>query len=69
PKVMPNPGSFSGKRRLWLTSKLGAYVDAYKANEHKSHLEEILRGFFRRFPVKYPDDWEPTDEELSAVDD
>ncbi|KAK7435282.1 SERTA domain-containing protein 3 [Stygiomarasmius scandens] len=66
---MPNPGAFSGKRFLWLTSKISGYVDAYKANKHKAKREEILRGFFRRFPVKYPDDWEPTDEEFDAVDD
>ncbi|KAK7436272.1 SERTA domain-containing protein 3 [Stygiomarasmius scandens] len=66
---MPNPGAFKGKWFLWLSSQVASYVDAYRANNHKSHKEEIFRNFFRRFPAKYSDDWEPTDKELSAVKD
>ncbi|THU82071.1 hypothetical protein K435DRAFT_808574 [Dendrothele bispora CBS 962.96] len=61
--------AFSGKRLAFLESQKDAFIIASKNNEGKAKKEEIVKAFFRRFPAKHEESWEPTDAELEAIDD
>ncbi|KAK7464178.1 SERTA domain-containing protein 3 [Stygiomarasmius scandens] len=63
--------AFKGLRFVWLETQKQPYIDAVKQgdSEGKAKKEEILRAFFRRFPAKNDDEWEPSEAELHAVND
>lgn len=66
---MPNPGKFHGKRKVFLTSKRAVFAAGVDKNQMGDVLMQILRAYFKRFPVDWPEEKEPTDEELAAVND
>lgn len=66
---MPNPGSFHGARKAFLISQKAEYAAAVKDHNAAEALSHILRRFFKRFPIDLPDDFEPSETQLAAVDD
>lgn len=66
---MPNPGHFNGAREAFLESVKEEYAQAVKANAVKEKQADIIRRYYLRFPVAKGDSYEPTAEELAAVDD
>lgn len=66
---MVNPGVFHGRRKEFLLGERAAYAEAVQCGSAVDAIGDIWRRFFKRFPIDMPDDKEPTDEELAAVDD
>ncbi len=66
---MVNSGSFSGQRKLYLQSQVTQYTEGVKNETPTTTMDTIVRGYFLRFPVAKPEDWEPTEVEMAAVDD
>lgn len=66
---MPNPGHFNGAREAFLDSVKAEFAQAVKANAVKEKRADIIRCYYLRFPVAKGDSYEPTAEELAAVDD
>lgn len=66
---MPNPGSFHGARKAFLLSQKAEFAAAVKDHNAAEILSQILRRFFKRFPIDLPDDYEPSEAQLAAVDD
>ncbi|KAK7434995.1 SERTA domain-containing protein 3 [Stygiomarasmius scandens] len=63
--------AFKNLHSVWLETQKQLYIDAFKQGESegKAKKEEILRAFFRRFPARNDDEWEPSQAELDAVKD
>lgn len=66
---MVNPGSFQGARRQFLEDEKEGYIQAAVDGVLPDRLADIQRRFFKRFPIDRGDDYEPTADELAAVDD
>lgn len=66
---MPNPGHFTGARETFLNSVKDEFAQAVKANAVKEKRADIIRRYYLRFPVSKGDTYEPTAEEIAAVDD
>jgi hypothetical protein len=66
---MVNPGAFQGSRKDFLTSKKEEYNVAMQAGVAADVLASIQRQYFKRYPVDFPHDEEPTADVLAAVDD
>lgn len=66
---MPNPGQFHHAREAFLDSVKEEYAQAVKQNAVKEKRLDIIRRYYLRFPVAKGDSYEPTAEELAAVDD
>jgi len=66
---MVNPGAFQGSRKDFLTSKKEEYRAAMQDGVGADVLASIQRQYFKRYPVDFPHDEEPTAEVLAAVDD
>lgn len=66
---MPNPGHFHRAQEAFLESVKEEYAQAVKQNVVKEKLLDIIRRYYLRFPVVKGDGYEPTAEELAAVDD
>lgn len=66
---MVNPGAFKGARLEFLLAQKSLYAAAALKGHTGDTIVNIQRRFFKRFPIDLPDDEEPTDEWLKAVDD
>ncbi|KAH9480166.1 hypothetical protein JR316_0006764 [Psilocybe cubensis] len=62
-------GAYHGARLEFLLSQKPAFQKATSEKNKAEVLADIQRRFFKRFPLEKPDTWEPTAEELDAVDD
>ncbi|KAK7021084.1 hypothetical protein VNI00_017530 [Paramarasmius palmivorus] len=67
--AMPNPGSFKGVQLAFLERERAGYDNAHKDGVGPEHVADIIRRFLLRFPVTKPQDYQPSEEELAAVDD
>ena len=66
---MVNPGAFQGARKAFLLGEKEAYRQAMEEGYIAEAIANIQRRFFKRFPVDLPDDVDPSEEALAAVDD
>ncbi len=66
---MVNPGAFCGKRKLFLIGEREDYAVAVKEDRAAEQLADIMHQYFKCFPISMPDNVEPTDEELSKIND
>lgn len=67
--LMVNPGAFSESRRAFLANEKDAYATAV-ANDHVADtVADILRRYFKRYPISLPHKEEPSQEWLAQVDD
>lgn len=66
---MVNKGSFHGAREEFLLAQAEEYATAVQNNHVSDTISSILRRFLKRFPIDLPDSYEPTSEQLAAVDD
>lgn len=66
---MVNRGSFQGRRKEFLLSQKADYALAVRDRHTAETLSQILRKYFKRFPIDLPDSHEPTEEQLASVDD
>lgn len=66
---MVNPGCFKGVRHKFLENKKAGYIHADVGRVLLDQLTDIQCCFFKRFPIDHGDDFEPTADELAAVDD
>ncbi|KAH9484777.1 hypothetical protein JR316_0001679 [Psilocybe cubensis] len=66
---MPHPGYFKGARLEFLKSQKAIYQTAREEGCLAEALADIQRRFFKRFPVTQSEEWEPTKEQLLAVND
>ncbi|KAF9539374.1 hypothetical protein CPC08DRAFT_651195 [Agrocybe pediades] len=66
---MVNPGAFQGARKEFLLGEKAAYVAGVQGGYSKDALAFIQRRYFKRFPIEMPQDQEPSQAELAAVDD
>ncbi|KAK7015546.1 SERTA domain-containing protein 3 [Paramarasmius palmivorus] len=66
---MPAPRAFNGKRLKFLKDQLEPYAKADSEGHAAEFALDVARRFLKRFPVTRPDEEEPTDEELQAVND
>ncbi|THU86882.1 hypothetical protein K435DRAFT_557738, partial [Dendrothele bispora CBS 962.96] len=66
---MVNPGTWHGQRLKFLEEHREQYDAAAKVGNDKEEISSILRAWFRRFPAAKPDSWEPSEEELQAIND
>lgn len=66
---MPHPGAFKGSRKEFLLSEKSSYADAIKNGYVQDFLSNLVRRYFKRYPVTLLHDQEPTAEALAAVDD
>ncbi|PPQ84465.1 hypothetical protein CVT26_007395 [Gymnopilus dilepis] len=66
---MVNPGAFSGSRKAFLMAQKPTYAEAVVGGYVPDALADIQRRYFKRYPVDFPHDQEPTAEQLAAVDD
>lgn len=66
---MVNPGAFRGARKEFLLGEKAAYAQGVEDSYAADALANIWRRYFLRFPIDLPEDQEPTEEELQAVDD
>ncbi|PBK60000.1 hypothetical protein ARMSODRAFT_839102, partial [Armillaria solidipes] len=66
---MVNPGAFHGKRKLFLMGEREDYAVAIKEDHAAEQLADVMRWYFKCFPISIPDDVEPSDEELSKIND
>jgi hypothetical protein len=66
---MVNPGSFTPKRKAFLESQKAGYIDAVATGMIDLFLSNVYRCYFKRFPPTLAHDVEPSNEDLTAVDD
>lgn len=66
---MVNPGAFKGARRAFLMDQKPLYADSVRKDQAGDMIVDIQRRFFKRFPIDKGIDFEPTEEELQAVED
>ncbi len=66
---MVNPGSFSGRRKVFLDSQQDIYAAAAKGGHIADAVADIQRRYFKCFPTTLPHTLDPTQEFLDAVDD
>ena len=66
---MVNPGAFQGARKAFLLGEKEAYSQAVDEGYVPEAVAKIQRRYFKRFPVDLPDNVEPSEEQLAAVDD
>ncbi|KAJ3487040.1 hypothetical protein NLJ89_g11753 [Agrocybe chaxingu] len=66
---MVNPGAFQGARKTFLMGEKPGYAAAVQGGYAADQLALIQRQFFKRFPIDKGDTYEPTMEEIEAVDD
>lgn len=66
---MPARGLFSPKRKAFLESKREKFATAVENGYSADGLSNIVRQYFKRFPIDLDDDEEPSNEVLAAVDD
>ncbi|PPQ98301.1 hypothetical protein CVT26_013496 [Gymnopilus dilepis] len=66
---MVNPGAFKGARKAFLMGEKETYSRAVDDGYVAEAVAQIQRRFFKRFPLDLPDDVDPTEETLAAVDD
>ncbi|EDR03723.1 uncharacterized protein LACBIDRAFT_306861 [Laccaria bicolor S238N-H82] len=69
PHLMPNPGGFAGSRLKFLENELPEYTKAVANNRDGDFLLDLLRRFFKRYPMELEDNVEPTEETLASVND
>jgi len=65
---MVNPGVFAPRQKAWLLAEKEAYRKAVTSGVHRDVMRDITRRFFLYFPVLKAWDYQPTDEEMAAVD-
>jgi hypothetical protein len=66
---MPNPGGFAGSRLKFLEDEFPAYTKAVTSNREGDFVLDLLRRFFKRYPMELADNIEPTEEMLASVND
>ncbi|KAJ3495417.1 hypothetical protein NLJ89_g10626 [Agrocybe chaxingu] len=66
---MVHPGAFQGARKAFLMLEKPGYAVAVQEGYAADQLALIQRRFFKRFPIDKGDTYEPTPEEIEAIDD
>ncbi|KDR79066.1 hypothetical protein GALMADRAFT_64225, partial [Galerina marginata CBS 339.88] len=66
---MPARAVFQGQRTEFLEKQRANYAEALKDGSKDDFLKEVVRRFFKRFPIELGMDGEPTEDQLKAVDD
>lgn len=66
---MVNPGVFKAVRLAFLLAERENYAKAVADGNVVEVLADIIRRYFKRFPMCLGDDYEPLEEELVKVDD
>ncbi|KAL0567234.1 SERTA domain-containing protein 3 [Marasmius crinis-equi] len=66
---MVNPGAFRGSRKAFLEACIPGYFNAVKDGSGPEYLQTTVRRYLKRYPVDLPENEEPSEEELSAVND
>lgn len=66
---MPAHGSFTPKRKAFLESRRPQFATAVENGFSADGISNIIRQYFKRFPIDLDDNEEPSDEVLAAVDD
>ena len=66
---MPNPGGFAGSCLKFLEDKFPAYTKAVTSNRERDFVLDLLRQFFKHYPIELADNIEPMEEMLASVND
>lgn len=66
---MPNPGAFSGSRKVFLHEQQELYANAVKNGHVADTVADIQRRYFKCYPLNLPHNQEPSQEWLAQVDD
>jgi hypothetical protein len=66
---MVNPGAFQKSRKDFLLAQNAAYAQAVAGGFMRDCVADIQRRYFKRFPIDYPHEHEPTSEMTSGVND
>lgn len=66
---MVNPGAFQGLRKAFLIAEKPKYAEGVAGGFAADALALIQRRYFKRFPVDFPHDKEPSADFLASVDD
>ncbi|KAH9474964.1 hypothetical protein JR316_0012063 [Psilocybe cubensis] len=66
---MPNPGGFQGLQKAFLLEQKPLYEKAVEQQLVSETLADISRRFLKRLPLDKPESWEPTEDELAAIND
>ena len=66
---MPGRGIFHGLRFAFLDKERKGYADAVASGAKEDFLKDLVRRFFKRFPLELPLLEEPSEDHLAAVDD
>ena len=66
---MVNPGSFTGSRRVFLEGEVEGYGNAVQAGNGPEFLTDLVRRFFKRYPMSLDPNTEPSAEHLASVND
>ncbi|KDR66329.1 hypothetical protein GALMADRAFT_232569 [Galerina marginata CBS 339.88] len=66
---MPARGVFHGGRFEFLNNERKGYAEALTSGSKDEFLKDLVRRFFKRFPVELGIGEEPTEEHLKSVDD
>jgi len=65
---MVNPGSFGKAQYKFLASEGERYSQGIKDGTEKDIMKDIIRRYFLYFPVEKPERYEPSEDEMKAVD-
>ena len=66
---MVNPGAFQNSRKDFLVAQKPAYAQAVAGGFMRDCVADIQRRYFKRYPIDYPHEQEPTSEMTSGVND
>ncbi|PPQ97627.1 hypothetical protein CVT26_002550 [Gymnopilus dilepis] len=67
--TMPNPGAFHGLRLEFLVAEQAGFAAAVANGTKEEFMKDLLRRYFKRFPIELPHNEDPSEEHLAAVDD
>ena len=66
---MPHPGAFKGGRLKFLQDELTEYTKAVINDRAEDFALDVIRRFFKRYPLDLQDDLEPTPDMLANLND
>ena len=66
---MVNPGAFQKSRKDFLLAQKVTYAQAVAGGFMRDCVADIQRRYFKRYPIDYPHEQEPTPEMILGVND